>query len=77
MNWTCLVYGLPMSFAIIWWIADAHKWFKGPKVNIEHMMLGREGNVLEGKAAGESSGDEGSLNKETREMGDKKAGELA
>ena len=32
MNWTCLVYGGPMLFAIIWWVVDAHKWFKGPKV---------------------------------------------
>ncbi|KAF1999514.1 amino acid transporter [Amniculicola lignicola CBS 123094] len=42
MNWTCLVYGGPMLFVIIWWFISARKWFKGPKVNIEHMMLGRE-----------------------------------
>lgn len=35
-------------FAItIWWAVSAHKWFKGPKVNVEHMMLGR--NVVEGE----------------------------
>lgn len=51
---------------IIWWIVDAHKWFKGPKasspylnlgesklifdyqINIEHQMLGRGNNVIEG-----------------------------
>ncbi len=22
-----------MLFAVIWWIVDARKWFKGPKVN--------------------------------------------
>ncbi len=41
MNWTCLVYGGPMFCAIVWFFVDAHKWFKGPKINIEHMMLGR------------------------------------
>lgn len=44
-------------FAVtIWWFVSAHKWFKGPKVNIEHMMLGREGNLVEGKAKGNDSG---------------------
>lgn len=51
MNWTCLVYGAPMLFVLIWWAVSARKWFKGPKVNIEHMMLGREADVLEGKDA--------------------------
>ena len=54
MNWTCLVYGGPMFGALVWFLVDARKWFKGPKVNIEHQMLGREGNVLEGD---ERSGD--------------------
>jgi hypothetical protein len=48
MNWTCLVYGGPMTIVTIWWFVSAHKWFKGPKVNIEHMMLGR-GEVVEGQ----------------------------
>ena len=34
MNWTCVVYGVPMLFALIWWFVDAHKWFKGPRVSI-------------------------------------------
>jgi amino acid transporter len=38
MNWTCLVYGGPMLAVIIWWVIDAHKWFKGPKVNVEHSI---------------------------------------
>ncbi|KAL9056556.1 MAG: hypothetical protein Q9162_002839 [Coniocarpon cinnabarinum] len=42
MNWTCLVYGAPMSATLIWWVLSARKWFKGPKVNLEHMMYGRE-----------------------------------
>lgn len=27
---------------LIWWVVSARKWFKGPKVNVQHMMLGRE-----------------------------------
>ncbi|OCT48910.1 putative amino-acid permease [Cladophialophora carrionii] len=56
MNWTCLVWGGPMLGALVWWVVDAHKWFKGPKVNIQHMMLGRGDNVLEGKDQGSDSG---------------------
>jgi hypothetical protein len=40
MNWTCAVYGAAMTGVMIWWILDARKWFKGPKVNVEHAMLG-------------------------------------
>lgn len=71
MNWTCLVYGGPMLGVLIWWFISARKWFKGPKVNIEHQMLGREGNVLE---AGEGSGDSSS---EDRALDEKKARNLA
>lgn len=39
MNWTCVVYGGPMVSIIIWWFVDAKKWFKGPKVNVEHHMF--------------------------------------
>lgn len=38
MNWTCLVYGAPMLAVIFWWFVDAHKWFTGPKVNLEHAI---------------------------------------
>ena len=38
-----------MGYALIWWVVSARHWFKGPKVNIQHQMLGREDNVLEGK----------------------------
>ncbi|KAK7191838.1 hypothetical protein DPSP01_007127 [Paraphaeosphaeria sporulosa] len=48
MNWTALVYGTLMLGVLVWWVVDARRWFKGPKVNIEHMMLGRDGAVLEG-----------------------------
>ncbi|EEA21005.1 GABA/polyamine transporter [Talaromyces marneffei ATCC 18224] len=40
MNWTCLVYGAPMLAVSIWWVIDAKKWFKGPKVNVEHSLYG-------------------------------------
>ncbi len=45
---------------LIWWAVSARKWFKGPKVNLEHLMLGREeqAEVLEGKA-GDSESDSG------------------
>lgn len=35
MNWTIVVYGGPMMFVIIWWFVSAHKWFKGPVINVE------------------------------------------
>lgn len=38
MNWTCVVYGGPMTLVMIWWFVSAHKWFKGPKVNVAHRM---------------------------------------
>ncbi|EHL03464.1 putative Uncharacterized amino-acid permease [Glarea lozoyensis 74030] len=46
MNWTIVVYGVPMFFVIVWWFVSAHKWFKGPKVNVEHAIHERE--VVEG-----------------------------
>ena len=47
------------------------------QVNIEHQMLGRPGNVVEGK--GDDSGDSsaGSITKEDRQFSDKKAADLA
>ena len=41
MNWTCLVYGAPMLFALLWFAIDARKWFKGPRVNAKHAMIGQ------------------------------------
>ncbi|KAF2808614.1 amino acid transporter [Mytilinidion resinicola] len=76
MNWTCLVYGAPMLGAMVWWFVSARKWFKGPKVNVEHMMLGRDGNVVEGEAKGNDSGSEDGPT--VAELADsKKAAELA
>jgi hypothetical protein len=60
MNWTVVVYFGPMFLVMGWWFISARKWFKGPKVNVEHMMLGRDGNVIDGdtkSADGDSSSD--------------------
>lgn len=63
MNWTCVVYGGPMTLILIWWVVSARKWFKGPKVNLDHLMHGREDQaeqlkqaegVLEGVEVGDS-----------------------
>ena len=55
MNWTALVYGAPMLYALVWWVVSARHWFKGPKVNIDHKMFGRGDQVLEGKIGGDES----------------------
>lgn len=60
-NWTCVVYGGPMVLIMIWWMVSARKWFKGPKVNIDHVMHGGklqedDAQVLEGKAPSSDGG---------------------
>lgn len=42
MNWTCLIYGGSMTLAMIYYTVSARKWFKGPRINIEHT------NMIEG-----------------------------
>ncbi|KAH7156719.1 amino acid/polyamine transporter I [Dactylonectria macrodidyma] len=42
MNWTVVCFGVPMIGVIIWFFIDAHKWFKGPKINIKHHMIGQD-----------------------------------
>jgi hypothetical protein len=49
MNYTCLIYGGVMSLALLWYAVDARKWFKGPKINVEHLI---HGEVLEGERDG-------------------------
>ena len=41
MNYTCLIYGGVMGLAILWYAIDARHWFKGPKINVEHMIHGQ------------------------------------
>lgn len=56
-----------MFLVTIWWFVSARKWFKGPKVNIEHLMLGREdGNVVHGVVDGGHAGAEGDVGIEAR-----------
>lgn len=50
-----------MLFVTIWWFVSAHKWFKGPKVNVAHMMLG-QGEVVDGKNMTIDEGDSASGN---------------
>jgi hypothetical protein len=73
MNWTCVVYGGPMVMIMIWWAVSARKWFKGPKVNVQHLMLGRVegGDVLEGQEV------VGEVEESGRIGGGGKAGEAA
>lgn len=55
MNWTCVVWGGPMFLAMCWWFASARKWFKGPKVNIEHKMLPHGGETPNAPASSSAS----------------------
>lgn len=59
MNWTIVVFGGPIFLVMIWWVVSARHWFKGPKVNVSHMMMGD--NVIEGEGKvsdGHSSSDD-------------------
>lgn len=47
------------------------------QVNIEHQMLGREGNILEGKDHDSGDSSAGSITKEDRGLDDKRAADLA
>ena len=47
------------------------------QVNIEHQMLGREGNVIDGKDHDSGDSSAGSITKEDRDMDDKRAADLA
>jgi hypothetical protein len=44
-----------MLTVMIWWVVNAHKWFKGPKINVEHRMLGHLSAVDDGVEAGKST----------------------
>ncbi|KAK5131916.1 hypothetical protein LTR08_000504 [Meristemomyces frigidus] len=73
MNWTCVVYGGPMLAILLWWFVSAHKWFKGPKVNVDHLMLG-QGEIIDGKDVSER--DSGSNDDGVKLRGDVKPGAL-
>jgi hypothetical protein len=48
MNYTCLIYGGVMLLALLWYAVDARHWFKGPKINVEHLIHIK---VVEGQEA--------------------------
>jgi hypothetical protein len=49
MNYTCLIYGGVMLLALLWYAIDARHWFKGPKINVEHLIhFKAEGQEAEG-----------------------------
>ena len=35
-----------MALALLWYAVDARKWFKGPKINVEHLI---HTQVIDGK----------------------------
>ena len=47
------------------------------QVNIEHQMLGREGNIVDGKGDESEGSSAGSITKEKTEFDDKKAADFA
>lgn len=55
MNWTCVVYGGAMLAVLTWWVIDARKWFKGPKVNVEHQLVAHHVPELVGVGYDKSS----------------------
>ncbi|TVY57294.1 putative amino-acid permease [Lachnellula cervina] len=68
MNWTIVVYGGPMAMVLAWWFISAHKWFKGPVINVEHHMLGRDNAVVHG-VEGPSDSDTPSIPDKLAEAG--------
>ncbi|KAH8654070.1 amino acid transporter-like protein [Tricladium varicosporioides] len=38
MNYACLIWGGSMFLSLVWYAIDARKWFKGPKINVEHLI---------------------------------------
>jgi len=68
MNWTALVYGAPMTMIMVWWVLGARTWFKGPRVNVQHMSMaglveieGVEGGVVGGDGGGGEGGAKGDV----------------
>lgn len=39
MNWTVVVFFGPMLMFIIWFVVDAHKWYTGPRPNVDEYIL--------------------------------------
>ena len=56
MNYTCLIYGGVMGLALLWYAVDARKWFKGPKINVEHVLHGTGSMVVDEGEGGMAKG---------------------
>lgn len=52
MNYTCLIYGGSMGLAGTWYAVDTRRWFKGPRINVQHLING-EHEVKAGDMMGE------------------------
>ncbi|KAI5293010.1 hypothetical protein KEM55_007354 [Ascosphaera atra] len=55
MNWTCVCYGGPMLFCLIWFAVDARKWFKGPKINVDNQHFDGQNIVIDGLEGAEQT----------------------
>ncbi|GIZ42815.1 hypothetical protein CKM354_000606900 [Cercospora kikuchii] len=64
MNWTILLYGGVMSLAMLHYGLSGRKWFKGPKINVEHLAQ----VSTPGFRVAESQGSEGNWNAKKREQ---------
>jgi len=71
MNYTCLIYGGVMFLALLWYAVDGRKWFKGPKINVEHLIHTK---VIEGQegAAGSDNGSDGAQHGQSQEIFEEK-----
>ncbi|RAL59695.1 hypothetical protein DID88_000328 [Monilinia fructigena] len=47
MNYTCVMYGGVMVLAMVWYAVSARKWFKGPKINVDHLIHGDRTEAVE------------------------------
>lgn len=44
MNWTILLYGGTMFLAMSYYAISARKWFRGPRINVEHINTADDGS---------------------------------
>ena len=44
-----------MAAILVWWLLSARKWFKGPRVNVQHLM----GEEIRGQEVDDGSEKEG------------------
>lgn len=63
MNWTVVIYGGSMGLAMIWYAISARKWFKGPRINVEHTNM----DIVEGVDDASGSGSASNEGEEIKE----------